>query len=180
MSASKPRTELAVGLFLLLSFLILLALAFASTNGRLPFTGQTYELVAKFSNIGELKLRAPVRIGGVTIGEVGRVELDPITFDAVVTLRIDRAFDEIPADTAAGVFTSGLLGERYVGLSPGGDIDMLGDGDEILLVQSAVVLEDLISRFIFDGGPGGSGGGNNSEGSDADVPTDDSEDPFQN
>lgn len=178
MSASKPRTELAVGLFLLLSFLILLALAFASTNGRLPFTGQTYELVAKFSNIGELKLRAPVKIGGVTVGEVGRVELDPVTFDAVVTLRIDRRFDEIPADTAAGVFTSGLLGERYVGLAPGGDIDMLGDGDEILLVQSAVVLEDLISRFIFDGGPGGSGSGPDPD--DDDQPTDAGDDPFQN
>jgi phospholipid/cholesterol/gamma-HCH transport system substrate-binding protein len=175
MSASKPRTELAVGLFLLLSFLTLLALAFASTNGRLPFTGQTYEVVAKFTNIGELKLRAPVKIGGVTIGEVARVELDPISFDAVVTLRIDRRFDELPADSAAGVFTSGLLGERYVGISPGGDIDVLADGDEIFLVQSAVVLEDLIAKFIFDGPPGGGS-------SDAETETEtgsDDLDPYQ-
>jgi len=174
MSASKPRTELAVGLFLLLSFLILLALAFTSTNGRLPFTGQSYDVVAKFSNIGELKLRAPVKIGGVTIGEVGRVELDPVTFDAVVTLRIDRRYDEIPADSAAGVFTSGLLGERYVGISPGGDLDMLADGDEIFLVQSAVVLEDLIAKFIFDGPPGSGG----SAAAEAEADTDDL-DPYQ-
>lgn len=175
MSASKPRTELAVGLFLLLSFLTLLALAFASTNGRLPFTGKTYEVVAKFSNIGELKLRAPVKIGGVTIGEVARVELDPVSFDAVVTLRIDRRYDELPADSAAGVFTSGLLGERYVGISPGGDIDMLADGDEIFLVQSAVVLEDLIAKFIFDGPPG-AGGSSDADATDAET---DDLDPYQ-
>ncbi|MGY6517427.1 MAG: outer membrane lipid asymmetry maintenance protein MlaD [Lysobacteraceae bacterium] len=169
MSASnKPRTEIAVGLFLLLSFLVLLALAFASTNGRLPFTGQTYSLTASFSNIGELKLRAPVRIGGVTIGEVARIELDPVSFDAVVTLRIDSRFNELPADSAAGVFTAGLLGERYVGISPGGDIDVLADGDEIFLVQSAVVLEDLIAKFIFDAAPSGGSGSNDSDDSDDD------------
>ncbi len=149
------RFELAVGLFLLLSLASLLVLAFASTDGKTGFVGETYELRARFSNIGELRVRAPVKIGGVPVGEVAGIELDPTTFEAVVRLSIDRSAGELPGDTSAGVFTSGLLGERYVGLTPGGDPAPLKPGDEILLTQSAVVLEQLIGKYIFGAGDEG-------------------------
>lgn len=162
------RFELAVGLFLLLSLASLLVLAFASTDGKTGFIGETYELRARFSNIGELRVRAPVKIGGVAVGQIARIELDPATFEAVVTLRINRETGELPADTSAGVFTSGLLGERYVGLTPGGDPEALQPGDEILLTQSAVVLEQLIGKYIF--GAGDEGAASDEEGTDQESP----------
>lgn len=152
MNRSGNRFELAVGLFLLLSFATLLVLAFASTNGKTGLGGERYTVTARFSNIGELRVRAPVKIGGVAIGEIGAIELDPKTFEAVLTLHIDAGYGDIPADTSAAVFTSGLLGERYVALTPGGDPEPLRDGDEIMLTQSAVVLEQLIGKYIFGGG----------------------------
>lgn len=151
MNASGNRFEIGVGLFLLLGLATLLVLAFASTNGKVGFGASTYEVKARFSNIGELRVRAPVKVGGVAIGEVARIELDPEEFEALVTLKIDSRFDQIPDDSSAGVFTSGLLGERYVGISIGGSPDVLGNGDELLLTQSAVILEQLIGKFIFGG-----------------------------
>jgi len=152
MNASKARLDIAVGLFLLLAFATLLVLAVASTNGRLPMRGDdTYQITARFSNIAELRIRAPVKIGGVSVGEIARVDLDPKTFEAVVTLDIQRSAGEIPTDSSAGIFTAGLLGDRYIGITPGGDLEALGPGDEILLTQSAVVLEQLISKFMFGG-----------------------------
>lgn len=150
MNASKARLDIAVGLFLLLAFATLLVLAVASTNGRLPIgEDDTYSITARFSNIAELRIRAPVKIGGVSIGEIARVDLDPKTFEAVVTLNIRRSAGDIPADSSAGIYTAGLLGDRYIGITPGGDVEALGPGDEILLTQSAVVLEQLISKFMF-------------------------------
>lgn len=150
MSTSKARLDIAVGLFLALAFATLMVLAVASTNGRLPVGGDdTYPVIARFSNIGELRVRAPVKIGGVSIGEIAKMELDPISFEAVVTLDIRRSAGEIPSDSSAGIFTSGLLGDRYIGITPGGDPEPLAAGDEILLTQSAVVLEQLISKFMF-------------------------------
>lgn len=149
MKRSAFNVETAVGLFLVLSLLALLVLAFASTNGRIGFGGDTYQVTARFSNIAELRPRAPVKIGGVAIGEIASVELDPETFEALITLDIDRAYDQIPADSSAGVFTSGLLGERYIGITPGGDVEVLADGDELFLTQSAVVLEQLIGKYMF-------------------------------
>jgi phospholipid/cholesterol/gamma-HCH transport system substrate-binding protein len=150
MSTSKARLDIAVGLFLLLGFATLMLLAVASTNGRLPMRADDiYQVTARFSNIGELRVRAPVKIGGVSIGEIASVDLDPKTFEAVVTLDIRRSAGEIPSDSSAGIFTAGLLGDRYIGITPGGDVESLAQGDEILLTQSAVVLEQLISKFMF-------------------------------
>ena len=100
--------------------------------------------------VNAVKNRAPVKIGGVTVGLVDSITLDPVTFDAVVQLRLDQRFNDIPADTSASILTSGVLGDRYVGLEPGGDLDVLKDGDELFITQSAVVLEQLISKFIFN------------------------------
>ncbi len=153
MTPSNTRLELAVGGFLLLALATLLVLAFASTNGKVGFGGEHFELTAKFSNIGELRRHAPVKIGGVVVGEVARIQLDPKSFDAVVTLALDPAYGkDLPADSDAKILTAGLLGERYVGLTPGGDPEPLGAGGEILYTQSAVVLEELIGKYIFGAG----------------------------
>ena len=147
--ATSSKTEWSVGLFILMGFACALALAFASTNARDGLSGETYTVLARFSNAGDLKPRSPVRIAGVKIGEVTSITLDPDSFDAVATLRISRAAGALPADTSAAIFTSGLLGDRYIGLAPGGDPVALDEGDEILLTQSAVVLEQLIGQFMF-------------------------------
>ncbi len=156
----KFKLELSVGIFILMGFACAMVLAFASTNSADRLGGGTYQLVARFANTGELKARAPVKIAGVKVGEVADLRLDPERFEAVATLRISASAGELPADTSAGIFTSGLLGERYVGLTPGGDPEPLADGDEILLTQSAVVLEQLIGKYMFG----------NAEGSDASQP----------
>lgn len=150
------KLELTVGAFILMGFACVLVLAFASTNSAGRLGGETYVLTARFSNTGELKPRAPVKISGVKIGEVAGITLDPQTFDALVSLRLS-AMTDIPADTSAAIYTSGLLGERYIGLAPGGDPESLKDGDEILLTQSAVVLEQLIGKFMFGGAQGKDG-----------------------
>ena len=150
MSASH-KTEWSVGAFILMGFACALVLAFASTNSGDRLGGETYGVRARFSNTGELKIGAPVKIAGVKVGEVANVVLDPQTFDALVDLRLAGG-TEIPADSSAAIYTSGLLGERYVGLAPGGDPTPLGDGDEILLTQSAVVLEQLIGKYMFGAG----------------------------
>ena len=139
-----PRIEFAVGAFLLLALASLLVLALASTNGRWGIGGDTYDLTARFSTIGALRPNAPIKIGGVSIGHVDKIEVDPAKFDTVVTLAIDKRYDKLPADTAASILTSGLLGESYVNLAPGGDPDNLKPGDEIYLTQSAVDLIQLV------------------------------------
>jgi phospholipid/cholesterol/gamma-HCH transport system substrate-binding protein len=148
------KLEWSVGAFILMGFVCALVLAFASTNAQDRLGGETYRVTARFSNLGELRPRAPVKIAGVKIGEVAGVQLDPDTFDAVVTLRLARAAGDLPADSSAAIYTSGLLGERYIGLAPGGDPESLADGDEILLTQSAVVLEQLIGKYMFGGADG--------------------------
>lgn len=150
MSTSKNRVDLAVGVFLLLAFATLMVLAISSTNGRLPvLDAASYKVTARFSNISELRVRAPVKIGGVRVGEISDIQLDPKTFEAVVTLELGRSAGDIPADSSASIVTAGLLGDRYVRILPGGDPEPLADGDELLLTQSAVVIEDLISKFVF-------------------------------
>ena len=152
-----PRLEFAVGAFLLLAMASLLVLAIASTNGKFGFGGDSYPLKARFSSIGQLRVAAPVKIGGVTVGKVSEIGLDPVKFDSVVTLAIDGRYKDLPADTSAGIFTSGLLGESFVGLSPGGDIEVLKPGDEIVITQAAVDLMQLVGKYMFSGGgaPGG-------------------------
>ena len=153
-----PRLEFAVGAFLLLALASLLVLAIASTNGKFGFGGGTYPLKARFSTIGQLRVSAPVKIGGVIVGEVSEVSLDPQKFDSIVTLSIDDRYKDLPADTSAGIFTAGLLGESFVGLSPGGDVETLKPGDEIALTQSAVDLMQLVGKYMFTGGDKPAGG----------------------
>ena len=150
MNLRAPRTEFAVGVFLLLALATVLVLAMASTNGKFGFGRATgYPLKARFTAIGQLRDNAPVRIGGVTVGRVAAIKLDPQRFDAVVTLQMQPEFKDLPADTTAGIFTSGLLGEAYIGLQPGGDPDVLKAGDEIVMTQSAVDLLQLASKYMF-------------------------------
>ena len=150
-----PRLEFAVGAFLLLALASLLVLAIASTNGKFTFgSAGTYELKARFTNIGQLRQAAPVRIGGVNIGRVSDISLDPQKLDSVVTLAIDDRYKDLPGDTAAGIQTAGLLGESYVGLQPGGDVDTLKPGDEIAFTTPSVDLMQLVGKYMFSsGGP---------------------------
>ena len=150
MSSRAPRIEFAVGAFLLLALASLMVLAIASTNGKFGFGGDHYEITARFTNLGPLRENAPVKVGGVAIGRVSDIALDPVKLDSVVTMAIDDRYSDLPADTSAAILTSGLLGEQYIGLEAGGDIEMLRDGDRVMLSQSAVVLEKLIGQFLFD------------------------------
>ncbi|WMJ71063.1 outer membrane lipid asymmetry maintenance protein MlaD [Stenotrophomonas sp. 24(2023)] len=158
MAIRGPRLEFSVGAFLLLALASLLVLAVASTNQRWALGGGGYELKARFSQIGQLRKQAPVKIGGVTIGQVAKIELDPVKFDSVVTLRLDSNVKDLPADTSAGIFTSGLLGESYIGLQPGGDPDVLKPGEEIVFTQPAVDLIQLVGKYMFGGGASGGAG----------------------
>lgn len=145
------KVEWSVGAFIVMGFVCALVLAFASTNSQDRLGGGGYTLTARFTNLGELKNRAPVKIAGVKVGEVTEVKLDATSYDAIVTLRLTAAAGELPADSSAAIYTSGLLGERYVGITPGGDPEPLQPGDEIILTQSAVVLEQLIGKYLFGG-----------------------------
>jgi len=144
------KVELTSGIFLLVGIAALLWLATEATDYKMQVGKDTYRVTARFGNVADLKPRAPVKIGGVTVGLVDRISLDPVQFDAVVEMKIDRRFSEIPNDSSASILTSGVLGDRYVGLEPGGSMDSLVDGDQILITQSAVVLENLISKYLFN------------------------------
>ena len=154
MAIRGPRLEFAVGAFLILALASLLVLAFASTNRQFGFGGGSYELTARFANLGQLRLQAPVKIGGVVVGRVDRIELDPVKFDSIVTLAIDDRFKDLPTDTSAGILTSGLLGESFIGLQPGGDPEVLRPGDEIAYTQPAIDLIQLVGKYMFGGGAG--------------------------
>lgn len=170
MTARAPRIEFAVGAFLLLALATLLVLAIASTNGRWGGGGDGYTVKARFSNVGALRPNSPVKIGGVAIGRVADIQLDPTKLDAVVSLSIEGKYDALPSDTAAGIFTAGLLGESYVGLTPGGDPEPLKPGDEIYLTQPSVDLLQLVGKYMFSGAGTSDGDAPASEGGDA-APT---------
>lgn len=144
------KVELSSGIFLLMGIAALLWLATEATDYGMQVGENTYKVTARFSNVGDLKTRAPVKIGGVTVGLVEQITLDPVEFSAVVEMQIDRRFSEIPNDSGASILTSGVLGDRYIGLDPGGSFEVLADGDEIFVTQSAVVLETLISKYLFN------------------------------
>lgn len=152
MAIRGPRLEFSVGAFLLLALASLLVLAVASTNQRFGIGGGDYVLKARFSQIGQLRPQAPVKVGGVTIGQVADIQLDPVKYDSIVTLSLDGKFKDLPADTSAGIFTSGLLGESYVGLQPGGDPENLKSGEEIAYTQPAVDLIQMVGKYMFGGG----------------------------
>ena len=141
--------ELMVGAFMALGMLALFFLAMRVSNLSLESNTPGYQLTARFANVGSLKVRAPVTMAGVRIGRVEKVRFDKSTYEALVVMRIDANVDSIPADTFANVFTSGLLGEQYIALEPGGSQDALRDGDQISNTQSALVLEQMIGQFLF-------------------------------
>jgi phospholipid/cholesterol/gamma-HCH transport system substrate-binding protein len=149
------RVELASGIFLLLGIAALLWLATRATDYGQDLGDDTYTISARFLNVGDLRNRSPVKIGGVTIGLVESITLDPVSFEAVVRMNVASRFNELPSDTGASVLTSGVLGDRYIGLEPGGASDMLQEGDEIFITQSALVLEQVIGKYLFNPGTAG-------------------------
>jgi phospholipid/cholesterol/gamma-HCH transport system substrate-binding protein len=143
----KRGIETLVGLFVLLGMLGLVFLALQAANLGSMGSSDTYAIQARFDNIGGLKARAPVRTAGVVVGRVHSIQLDPKTFQGLVVMDIERGF-QFPKDTAAKILTSGLLGDQYIGLEPGGDEKNLAPGDTLAQTQSAVVLENLIGQFL--------------------------------
>jgi phospholipid/cholesterol/gamma-HCH transport system substrate-binding protein len=146
------------GLFIILGFAALAYLATQTTSLVNVSQGDSYTLKARFTNVGQLKDRAPVKLAGVRIGSIKSIQLEPQKLDALVTLSIDKRYNQIPEDSSASVLTSGLLGDQYIGIEPGGSPDSLRNGDELILTQSAVQLEDLIGKFLVNGSPGDKGG----------------------
>lgn len=146
---NRRMVDLLVGLFVLLGFaaLVFLAVRAGNLSGSLALS-DTYETVARFDNIGGLKPRAAVRSAGVVVGRVTAIRFDDQVYQAEVTLALDKRY-KFPKDTFAKIMTSGLLGEQYIGLEPGGDTAMIGAGDRFKLTQSAVVLENLIGQFLY-------------------------------
>jgi len=140
--------ELGTGLFVLLGMGALFFLTTQTTGGDDFDASDVYEVEARFTNVGSLKRRAPVAMAGVTIGRVTSVEFDPDSLEAVVKFVIESRYSQIPDDSDASVLTAGLLGSQYIGLQPGGSDIYLEDGSEILFTQSAVVLENLIGKFL--------------------------------
>jgi phospholipid/cholesterol/gamma-HCH transport system substrate-binding protein len=135
--------------FVAMGLIALLFLSLKVGNLASFSTAESYQIQANFANIGGLKVRAPIKSAGVVVGRVTDVRFDNESFEAVVTLNIDSRF-QFPKDTAAKILTSGLLGEQYIGLEAGGDPTMIKNGDRLKLTQSAVVLENLISQFMFN------------------------------
>ena len=138
-----------VGAFVALGLAGLLFLALKVGNLASFSTDQTYQVQAKFANIGGLKVRAPVKSAGVVVGRVAEIRFDTESYEAIVTVNVGAQY-QFPRDTSAKILTSGLLGEQYIGLEAGGDGVMLKNGDRLRLTQSAVVLENLINQFLFN------------------------------
>ncbi|HYL03743.1 MAG TPA: outer membrane lipid asymmetry maintenance protein MlaD [Steroidobacteraceae bacterium] len=142
--------EIGTGLFVLLGFAALLFLTtqLPASGLKLGTARAGYHVSAAFDNIGDLKVGSPVTMAGVRIGEVASIHFDPRTYKAVVGMRIDPQYNEIPEDSFASIQTEGLLGGKYVGLSPGGLDTYLKDGSRIDQTQSAIVLETLVNKFF--------------------------------
>ena len=146
---NRSVLDLWVGFFVALGIAALLFLALKVGNLSSAHLSETYVLQAKFDNIGGLKVRGPVKSAGVVVGRIADIRFDAATYEAIVTMNIDGRY-RFPKDTFAAIYTSGLLGEQFVGFDVGGDEKMLNAGDTIHKTQSAVVLEKLISQFLFN------------------------------
>ena len=145
----RTTLDLWVGIFVIVGIGALMMLSLKVGNLNINSSTQSYVLTGHFENIGGLKVRAPVKSAGVVGGRVTNIQFNTQTYDAVVTMAMDSSFS-FPKDTFASILTSGLLGEQYIGLSAGGDEVMLKDGDNIMKTNSAMVLEELIGRFLFN------------------------------
>ncbi|WP_416306227.1 outer membrane lipid asymmetry maintenance protein MlaD [Neptunicella sp. SCSIO 80796] len=149
---NSRKIELMVGIFVAIAIAAALMLALHVANRGMSGNGETYQLFAKFDNIGGLKVRSAVKVGGVIVGRVTEIKLDDKDFTPVVTLTIAQEYTNFPETSSVAILTSGLLGEQYVGLQPGFSFDGIGTlkaGDYIEDTKSALVLEDLIGQFLF-------------------------------
>jgi phospholipid/cholesterol/gamma-HCH transport system substrate-binding protein len=151
---------MSTGLFVLLGFASLFFLVTQITNRELSVDSKSYDVEARFENIGSLKVGSAVSMAGVTIGRVESIKLDQSVYKAVVRMKINTAFDQIPKDSDAAIMTSGLLGGQYIGLTAGGAEEFLKNGDRIELVQDALVLENLINQLVASFSERNSGSGN--------------------
>jgi phospholipid/cholesterol/gamma-HCH transport system substrate-binding protein len=158
--------EIGTGLFVLLGFAALLFLTtqLPASGVKLTSSKVGYHVSAEFDNVGDLKVGSPVTISGVRIGEVSDIHFDSRAYKAVVGMRIDPQFNQIPGDSYASIQTQGLLGGKYIGISPGGDEAYLKDGGHIDQTQSAIVLESLINKFFAN--YASKGGDNQGQGAD--------------
>ncbi|PSW18473.1 outer membrane lipid asymmetry maintenance protein MlaD [Photobacterium sanctipauli] len=146
------KLELWVGSFILAGVAALLVLVFKVADVQNLGGAESYNLKAQFDNIGGLKVRSPIKVGGVTVGKISDITLDTETYVPVVTLAIEKKYGYFPETSSAAILTSGLLGEQYLGIEPGfvdEDIDMLGNGDFIEDTRSALVLEDMIGQVLY-------------------------------
>ncbi|HVC28207.1 MAG TPA: outer membrane lipid asymmetry maintenance protein MlaD, partial [Gammaproteobacteria bacterium] len=139
-----------------LGFASLFFLATQTTNIRAYSDTSGFIVTASFTNVGGLKVRAPVTMAGVNVGRVTEIHLDPVTFNAIVSIQISQQFNQIPDDSSASILTSGLLGEQYIGISPGGSETFLKNSSKIQFTQSAIILENLIGQFLFNKASSGS------------------------
>ncbi len=154
----QTRTiEIGTGLFALLGIGALFFLTTQTTGSDDFNVDDTFEVAARFDNVGSLKPRAPVSMSGVTIGRVTEIHFDSDSLEAVVTFVVDSQYDQLPDDSDASILTSGLLGSQYIGLTAGGSPFYLEDGSEILFTQSALLLENIIGKFLISGPPDGDG-----------------------
>ncbi len=145
---TREKTDFWVGLFVLLGAVALVFLALRAGNMSSFSFAPTYQVQAYFDNLGGLKVRAPVKSSGVVVGRVSGISFDNERFQAIVTLDLESQY-EFPTDSSISILTSGLLGEQYIGITPGGEDKMLTDGSTVQYTQSAVVLEELISKFLY-------------------------------
>ena len=144
----RTTMDLWVGLFVVTGIVALMILSLKVGNLNVYNPSQSYTITGTFENIGGLKVRAPVKSAGVVVGRVTAIRLNEKTYQAEVTLALDRRY-QFPKDSSAKIMTSGLLGEQYIGLEPGGDAEMIKPGERFTLTQSAVVLENLIGQFLY-------------------------------
>lgn len=160
---STRTIEMSTGLFVLLGFAALFFLVTQITNRQLSIDGHSYDLEARFENIGSLKIGAAVSMAGVTVGRVQSIQLDQNVYKAVVRMKINAAYNRIPTDSDASIMTSGLIGGQYVGITAGGSEEYLKSGDRIELVQDALVLENLINQLAASFSKRGSDSGTTEE-----------------
>ncbi len=147
----RMRTmEISVGAFIVAGILALVMVALRVSGLTVTTSSDSYQVVAHFSNVGGLGVRAKVSMSGVAVGKVVSIDFDQETYDARVVMEIEGRYDNIPYDSTASILTSGLLGEQYLGISVGGDDEYLADGDVFEDTQSALVLEELIGKFILN------------------------------
>ena len=146
---ASRKIEILVGLFVAAAVAAFFMLAMSVSNMSSYGNADSYELKARFDNIGGLKVRSPVAAGGVRIGRVTEIQYNNESYEAVVSMSIEEQYNKFPVDTAASILTSGLLGEQFVGFEPGAEEDFLKNGDIIDLTQSALVLEQIIGQFLY-------------------------------